>query len=103
MSENKKKPTKCNHCYSTNVIFSQWGRVEYYSCGDCKKEITEEKEPVTLWSGWDPKNYGFSKAEYVNSGQSIMHSGQNSDDHYFLSFDDANDSSVDIKKYFPGN
>lgn len=88
MSENKKKPTKCNHCYSTNVIFSQWGRVEYYSCGDCKKEITEEtdKLPFSPRTSWDPKQYGF--------GSSDVHT-----------FDDSIilDDSMDLKKYYPGN
>jgi hypothetical protein len=66
MSE-KKAPTKCNHCQSTDIIFHQWGRTEYYSCKSCKNEVPMEvvQEQTNTWGAWDPKTYGFSSSSFT--------------------------------------
>lgn len=97
LSESKHK---CNHCYSENVSKQAWGRVEYYYCGDCKKEVDinakkQDDLPFSPWTAWDPKQYGFT-----NSGQSKYTSDDllsNSSDGVWI------DDSMDLRKYFPGN
>jgi hypothetical protein len=100
----KKEPTKCNHCDSTDIAKQTWGRSEFWFCRSCKKEpvYTEPEAAPTLFGGstWDPKHYGFSP--YTSSSDAFY-------------FDDSNDSSmdcivnlpkgftVDISKYFKGN
>jgi hypothetical protein len=99
LSESKHK---CNHCNSENVSKQAWGRVEYYYCGDCKKEVdinAKKKDdlPFSPWTSWDPKQYGFS-----NSGQSKYAS----DDAILDSYSSDSvwiDDTMDLTKYFPGN
>ena len=65
MSNEKKTPDHCNHCNSTDIVFHSWGRVEYWSCKSCKKEVTYV-EPTTFgspWGSWDPKTYGFGSSD----------------------------------------
>jgi hypothetical protein len=94
----KKEPTKCNHCDSSDIAKQTWGRSEFWFCRSCKKEPTyvEPETTPTLFSGsnWDPKHYGFSP--YTISNDTL------SDAFYF---DDSSDSSMDfqISKYFKGN
>jgi transposase-like protein len=61
MSE-QTKPKKCPHCYSENTLHNVWGRTEYYSCGDCKKEIVVPKDN-TIQYEWNPSMYGFSSTD----------------------------------------
>lgn len=85
MSEEKKIPTICNHCHSTDIIFHSWGRSEYYSCLSCKKEVvfvepyarefsTNSSTP-DLVGGlgiWDPKFYGYGGGNSQNDLKSIL-------------------------------
>ena len=66
MADEKKTPERCNHCNSTNIIFHVWGRSEYWSCKDCKKEVTyvEPKVNDFRFSSWDPKTYGFGSSDF---------------------------------------
>lgn len=60
MSNEKKVPCKCNHCNSTNIIHQVWGRTEFWSCKDCKNEVTYvEPNFGKPWEGYDTKTYGF--------------------------------------------
>lgn len=65
-----KAPESCNHCKSTKLHYHQWGRTEYYSCLDCKKEVSLSTSSVqttsqdNIWAAWDPKTYGFGTTDY---------------------------------------
>lgn len=109
MSENKKDPTSCNHCGSTNIAKQTWGRTEYWYCHSCKKEpvyVEPKKEdpiPFNPWTpAWDPKQYGFSNAS--SPDPAVL------SDAFIGDYDDTMDLTslpqgitVDISKIFPGN
>lgn len=66
MSNEKKTPSKCNHCNSTNIIHHVWNRLEYWSCKDCKQEVTYVEPKLDLGLGgiaWDPKIYGWGSTD----------------------------------------
>ncbi len=60
----KKEPTKCNHCNSTDIAKQVWGRLEFWFCRSCRQEpvYVEPEIAPTLWTGatWNPKDYGLS-------------------------------------------
>lgn len=61
MSNEKKIPTECNNCNSSNIIFHIWGRSEFYSCNDCKKEVTYIEKSLDIgspWGIWGPGAHG---------------------------------------------
>lgn len=67
MSDEKKVPEVCNHCKSKNVIHQVWGRTEFYSCKDCKNEVTyvePQKNDIWNYQTWNPKDYGFSSTDF---------------------------------------
>lgn len=67
MSNEKKVPCKCNHCNSTNIIHQIWGRVEFWSCKDCKNEVTYVEPDFGKPWGWDTKTYGFGSSIQYDS------------------------------------
>lgn len=129
MSENKKVPTKCNHCNSTDIVHHVWGRTEYWSCKSCKNEVKYVEEYIpkfnTLggdngivaspWTSWDPKQYGFTFPTGANVPpppkpyQSLPNTTlpTPSDAFYFDDTDGSIDLIIDYKDYiknrFPGN
>ncbi len=86
MEENK-GPKVCNHCKGTDIIFHVWGRLEYYSCRDCKQEV---KDPIydsaNPWGVWDPKMYGIGSDFTIPLPQGLtvdldaFHGNESSDD-----------------------
>ena len=59
MNNDDNMPKKCNNCGGTKIVHQVWGRTEYYSCQDCKKEVTASlvswdqywNMPTTVWYG----------------------------------------------------